>query len=318
MLLVIETSLHNSVIYNFLLKEAGQELRGAYRYTWGLDSCRASLARNSHLMIWSDNDVANDFTEKMKKNGQQYFSDQFVMCAMRVYTEFQRQLWDPTCEGILPQESDPSKLDTNMEEWHFHQFGKLGIFLIDMRGNRITCGGIVKPTRKLMSDRQIEALKDAFNTEGISCMLVCSEIPFVTSEPSRVQANAKKFEFLEGHWCHDEQGTGALFDMCFDWKAKKEGRQVVLIGGDVHIGFVTDLVCNKSNSSIQCITTSPITNHVCEFYEQMEGDFNERYHFKHTLYPDMRNYCVVEAVFDEDGRCELDVKMELIPATPDH
>jgi phosphodiesterase/alkaline phosphatase D-like protein len=43
---------------------AGHELRGAYRYVWNLPSTRATLAKSSHLMIWSDNDVANDFTEK--------------------------------------------------------------------------------------------------------------------------------------------------------------------------------------------------------------------------------------------------------------
>lgn len=268
-------------------------------------------------MIWSDNDVANDFTERLKDNGEQYYTPNFITAAMRVYTEYQRQLWDPACQGILPHEANPAKINESMEEWHFHQYGGLGVFLIDMRGNRITCGGVVKPG-KLMSEKQFQALKDAFATDGISCMIIGSEIPFVTSEPSVVQEKAKKITFLEGHWCYDEEGTGALFDLCFDWKAEKEGRQVVLLGGDVHTGFSTDLTCKKTKSTIKSITTSPITNHVCPFYEMPEGDFNERYHFKTTHYPDMRNYCVLEAAFDEEGRCELDVKMELIPATPDH
>jgi hypothetical protein len=43
--------------------EAEEELRGCYKYVWNLTSTRATLAKSSHLMIWSDNDVANDFTE---------------------------------------------------------------------------------------------------------------------------------------------------------------------------------------------------------------------------------------------------------------
>lgn len=81
--------------------EAGNELRDTYRYTWNLDSCMALLAQSSHLMIWSDNDVANDFTKKKTKNGEQYYSPQFVVGTMRVYTEYQCQLWDPSCKGIF-------------------------------------------------------------------------------------------------------------------------------------------------------------------------------------------------------------------------
>jgi hypothetical protein len=71
------------------------------------------------------------------------------------------------------------------------------------------------------------------------------------------------------------------------------------MGGDVHTGFTTELSCSKTNSTIRAVTATPITNHVCGFYESMEGDFNDRYHFKHTHYPDQRNFCVLEAEFDD-------------------
>lgn len=136
------------------------------------------------------------------------------------------------------------------------------------------------------------------------------------SNPKQVQKNAEKIAFLTSHWCYEEERTGALFDLCFDWKAAKEGRQVLLLGGDIHIGFTTELSCNKTNSTIKCITTLPVMNHVCPFYEEMEGDFNDRYHFKHKIFPNMRNYAVIEG-FDSEGGCKLEVKMELIPATPE-
>ncbi len=40
---------------------------------------------------------------------------------MRVYTEYQRQLWDPRCKGQLPALVDGKA--PQMEEWHFHQVG---------------------------------------------------------------------------------------------------------------------------------------------------------------------------------------------------
>jgi len=260
-------------------------------------------------MLWSDNDVANDFTEALIKGTEkQKYSKHFIMAAMGVYREYQRQLWDPSCEGELPK--DQSSV---MEEWHFHTYGGMGIFMVDMRGNRITTGGVMVKG-DIMSAKQKAALKEAFKTPGLSCMLVASEIPFVSDSPAKVQASAKFVKFLEGHWAYKEDECTWLYDLCFDWKAGAEGREVVLLGGDIHTGVMTDLKCNKTNSTIKSVTASPITNHVCGFFNERKGKFNERYDWEHTHFPDMRNFCKITAKF-KDGRCSLDVAMELIPAS---
>jgi phosphodiesterase/alkaline phosphatase D-like protein len=292
-----------------MINEAKEELRRSYRYVWSRPQTRACLSQSSHLMLWSDNDVANDFTEALKKGTEeQKYSDQFIMAAMGVYTEYQRQLWDPSCEGALPE--DKSSL---MEEWHFHTYGGMGIFMTDMRGNRITSGGVMKKG-DIMSVKQKAALEEAFKTPGLSCMLVASEIPFVSESPAEVQAAAKFVKFLEGHWAYKEDECTWLYDLCFDWKAAAEGREVVLLGGDIHTGVMTDLKCNKTNSTIKSVTASPITNHVCGFYNKPTGKFNDRYDWEHKHFPDMRNFCKITAKF-EDGKCDLDVAMELIPAS---
>jgi hypothetical protein len=36
-------------------------------------------------MIWSDNDVANDFTEWMGADGKQYYTDEFLKAGVSVY-----------------------------------------------------------------------------------------------------------------------------------------------------------------------------------------------------------------------------------------
>lgn len=164
-----------------------------------------------------------------------------------------------------------------------------------------------------MSAKQKAALEAAFKTPGLSCMLVASEIPFVSDSPANVQASAKKVKFLEGHWAYKEDETAWLYDLCFDWKAGAEGREVVLLGGDIHTGAMTDLKCKKTNSIIKSVTASPITNHVCGFFNPLKGKFNDRYDWEHTLFPDMRNFCKITAKF-KDGKCSIDVAMELIPA----
>ena len=95
-------------------------------------------------MIWSDNDVANGFTTLKLENGEQAYHPQFIQCGMEVYREYQRRLWDSNCSSKIP-------IDEEVEEWHSHVYGngKIGIFLFDLRGNRITPDGIQKSENSL-------------------------------------------------------------------------------------------------------------------------------------------------------------------------
>mmetsp|Transcript_14917 Transcript_14917/g.29275 ORF Transcript_14917/g.29275 Transcript_14917/m.29275 type:complete len:501 (+) Transcript_14917:27-1529(+) len=295
-------------VKNKVTVEATEELREAYRYVWGLEATKKVLCQGSHLMVWSDNDVANDFTELDDKQGNQFYSSEFITSAMHVYTEYQRQLWDPACQGMLPKTVGEAR----MKEWHFHRYGGLGVFMVDMRGNRITPNG-VKLTGTIMGEEQKQELKKAFATPGLSCMILASEIPFVSDSSANIQKSAKKIKFLEGHWAYEEKECTWLYDLCFDWKAAKPGREVVLIGGDIHTGLIHELTCSKTKSTIKSITASPITNHVCGYFPPLEGKYNQRYSFKAQHFKDMRNYAVIEASFDAKNNCKLDVKMELIP-----
>ena len=60
------------------------------------------------MMIWSDNDVANDFTTLKDKDGNQAYPKQFIKCGIEVYREYQRQLWDKDCTNFN---------DKHVEEW---------------------------------------------------------------------------------------------------------------------------------------------------------------------------------------------------------
>merc|ERR1711937_790455 len=101
---------------------------------------------------------------------------------MQVYRMYQRQLWDPTC--AVGEQADEEAAE--VEEWHFHKYGPCGIFMIDMRGNRISRDGTLKQGQ-IMGMKQRKAIEDAFSEEGLTCMLVCSEIPFVSQPPDVIR-----------------------------------------------------------------------------------------------------------------------------------
>ena len=106
--------------------------RSKYRNVFSRDSKADCMASVSNLMIWSDNDVANDFTVLKNEAGEQAYHPNFLLCGMRAYREYQRRLWDPQCLLAVP---------STIEEWHEHVYGAIGIFMFDLRGNRITGDG---------------------------------------------------------------------------------------------------------------------------------------------------------------------------------
>lgn len=87
------------------------------------------------------------------------------------------------------------------------------------------------------------------------------------------------------------------------------GREVLLLGGDVHVGSRTVLTDKTSGATILSYVASPITNHVCAFFNKPEDDFNDRYHFKHEPLLNKRNYCTIDIAFDDEGNCTVESKL---------
>ena len=54
----------------------------------------SSEQQGCHLMIWSDNDVANDFTTMKDQNGDQAYPPAFLQVGIEMYRDYQRLLWD--------------------------------------------------------------------------------------------------------------------------------------------------------------------------------------------------------------------------------
>lgn len=288
--------------------EAADRLQSAYRATWWPEDTAIVLSHTSHQMIWSDNDVANDFTVLKKKDGSQAYTPSFLRVGMRVYRMYQRQLWDPSCA------TEKAKLEaaTDVEEWHFHRYGPCGVFLIDMRGNRIQPDGVQKKG-PILSTRQRAAIEQAFHEPGLTCMLVCSEIPFVGDPPDVIREKQKKLSFLEDHWPFQIDELLWLLDLCFSWKAAVPGREVIMLGGDIHVSVDSTIEDHSTGQSIRHITTSPITNHVCKFFPENQGTLNSRYSFSHKPLPGMRTYCTLSLDFSGGG-VKSDVQLVGIPA----
>jgi len=254
---------------------AQDRLRDVYRYTWGLPYTAKVLRTCPHLMIWSDNDIFNDFT--IAKGA----SPLLIHLGQQTYREYQRALWDSNIHDDYH----------HSEEQHFHKYGNIGVMMLDMRGNRVDVDGNQRAESEIISPNQWKQIDDMLHDPEITAVLVASEIPFVTDPPDVIKKGAAKVPFLVDHWGYNDKELFALLDRIFDWKAASGGKKdAVLIGGDIHVGVDSMVKDHKTGCEIRQITTSPITNHVCGFFPKHEGQISERYSYVHKPLDLCRNY----------------------------
>ncbi len=89
-------------------------------------------------------------------DGGQKYHPTFLQCGMRTYREYQRRLWDPRCPLDYPVSASPSSSAAagEVREWHQHHYGPVGVFLFDLRGNRVDSAGVASADAPLISDAQ--------------------------------------------------------------------------------------------------------------------------------------------------------------------
>ena len=320
-----EDILHADEIFNKIFDELDDEkkrsmmlraramYRNKYRTVFASKGKVDLMKRVSNLMIWSDNDVANDFTTMKKEDGSQMYHPNFLQCGMRAYREYQRRLWDPECRSHLGEE---------VEEWHSHVYGNIGIFMCDLRGNRINGSGVQSSDNSLLSAKQWSDLETFFANPELKVIIICSETPFIGDEPEVVKktvADIPSLAFLRDHWPYNEDELIRLLDLCFAWKNKSEvddiPRELILIGGDIHCGVTSIVRDNETGMQITQLTTSPVTNHVCGFFCKLSGNISQRYNFSHLPLGDkFRNYADVHINIAED---DVFVQAKLVPISTD-
>ena len=299
-----------------LMMQRGREIwRNKYRNVFSSPYKSKLMASVSNLMIWSDNDVANDFTVMKNEDKTQKYHPNFLQCGIRTYREYQRRLWDSSCK------LDYGKND-EVQEWHSHVYGPIGIFMFDLRGNRINGGGIQASENSILSEKQWDDFESFIANPDLRVIVLCSETPFVGDEPRVCKKQVEddtNLEFLKDHWPYNEDELIRLLDRCFLWQFEGQKmdrrREVLMLGGDIHCG-VTSLIRDiETGMTITHITTSPVTNHVCKYFPPTSGDISPRYSFSHLpLGRQFRNYADIRINIEDN---EVFVQAKLVPITTD-
>jgi hypothetical protein len=291
--------------------EVLERLRDAYRTHWNLPSTRRALAHGSHLMVPSEADtLTGDEAEAEAAGAPMGIGVGQTAATMRrllrtVYREYQRQLWDPEC---VTRPAAPTARG-GASEHAFHQWGRVGLFLLDGRGCTVGANGHAREAAaaKLIGADQWKALNRALASPGLKTLIVGSEYPLLDDSP--VDARAKvtsspTMAKLRRRWPYNGIELQKLLTTLFEWKSEQGSpyREVVLLCGGLRCALDTAIFdAPKDNNGrdeippmIRQLTVGPVTGR-CEEHEfAQQGSVGERFTYSHMAMLPRRNVGVLQ------------------------
>ena len=283
-----------------LTDEILEILRAHYRRTWSVQGTAAVLANVPNLMLLDDHEVRDDWGwrpedwDPVTKKCDYFFGT----CARRVYYEYQRQLRD---------DINWSKLTDVKCEYYDEIFNGVGIALLDYRGSRSWCREDFTKYKQLGA-KQAAWVNGLFAPGGkfkdVTSVLFVSPIPMLFFShilTDKIVDLKKQFDDLKEHWSYNHiDELKELLGLLKKWKKAKCGREITLIGGDVHVGGHTDLYY-KDEGVFKQFTTSAINNEVpkkyqfeiMQFFQKMFGDLGKGLSYEHYDWVRFNNYGLV-------------------------
>ena len=170
--------------WNTKIEEIREIYREQYRKTWRRPNTRKILATISNLMICDDHEFRDNFGS-VKEDRDPGSAEFFLgLQALRVYHEYQRQLWDP---NIL------TRGHANLaNEFFCLTFGNFGIMMTETRTMRSVYYSQNLDDDTYFGKKQLEAIKAAFNSNSqVKMWCFCTTMPLLFIKKKLVELGNK-------------------------------------------------------------------------------------------------------------------------------
>lgn len=277
---------------NDLISDAYRRL---YRAWWSEPATRDVLANVSNLMIWDDHEIRDDWGSKSTDYDKNSIEFRIGTIARQVYREYQRQLWDDFNTNTNP---------SNGEEQHYHVWGSIGVLFVDQRGGR-SFGR--EPARPYLSTPQwdkIVALLTTGELLNVRALIVVTSVPLLYLGSKITNQGTGISDDLFDHWSHpiNAKEQIEMLRALRQWKGDvaTTQKELLVVGGDVHVGGYTQ-VKHEKNPIFKQMITSPITNQPPKFFEflglraltELEESLTSSYSFEHSDLTNKRNYGII-------------------------
>lgn len=290
--------------------------RQLYRTTFSHSPTQFILSHVSNLMVFDDHDAHDDWgvdPEDVDRSTAQWFVGK---CAYRAICEYQHQQWKDIDFNELDRITDADELHIDhvlTRDYHKHKYGAIGVYMSDNRGNQSVHYGEEQKSCPFLGLNQWKDLESAIgSTDGYfsDCKILVMNfpVPLVYLPHNLNDAIARVYDDALGHWSSAQYRREQIrmLDMLRDWvDARPVGeRQIILTGGDVHIGGHTEIYYNHKFyfHQIICsaISNNPLSTPV--FYAvktvaSMVSHLDYGWTFKHHGFHKGANYGIVHCSF---------------------
>ncbi|KAF0686609.1 Aste57867_21614 [Aphanomyces stellatus] len=308
-----------------------------YRAAWNVPYVRTVLGQTSQLMMWSTSDIAT-FFGRSKAILVKESSDEDAELMEMVVAEAKataRMYYDAlgwrtdlddeddgaddgsgaatADKGVATdtKSSDDANKALVRPDYFAVRMGLIAMFVFDMKsttaGDQITCNNrLTTPPseRPLISEAQWLAFERICRKKSVRALVLVMELPLlVTAKPESFPGAT-----LAAHWLACPAQLDQLLSLLFRWKQKVDGRDVVILSGNLHLGLDTFIQDTKSTFGFHSFVTGPIAAPVEPFAFEDQGKVMEkRFSFAHRFSPPQANYVLVEVALLEETQPDQSV-----------
>lgn len=298
-------------------KDAILELyRDCYRETWGHPSTRAVLANCPNVMIMDDHEIRDDWGDHVDDRDPSSMDHYIARCGYQVFCEYQGQLYDDI-------EIFGDRFLKTKAHRIFTLNNHVGVLLADMRAARSFSDPRDDP-QVVLGTQQWADIDAALSDDGAlgqtDTLIFGAGVPLVflnTGLTESLGNNVKKLDDMLGHWSSapHKPEQSRLMKALDKWRLAKPGRDIIVLGGDVHVGGYS-MIKKKIVKGGQVVSTEPFAfqffsssignakfNKVVELGMRMMGgdlqtfkaddDVDEDFCFSHHHWTADRNYGLV-------------------------
>ena len=307
-----------------LIKEATDHLRQAYRTAWSLPGTREALAHASHIMLRGSLDFGSLLLGRSASVGSDVaFAASSISGTSKrtlrrlveqVYREYQRQLWDPEGVADAAQFGCSSTNSGNNGEWHFHTWGPVGVFCMDVKETRLWKGrtGAMDSDTALINDQQWKCFGDALGMKAISTLVVCCEVPFVDDSigDARYKATDPSHSYLVEHWPYHGSEILRLLNGLFEWKGAEPGRDVLLVSGGIMVGVDSLIKHEGLGIDIRQIITGPAAaTPATDLWAERTGMLSDTITYEHGPVIGSHNLALLQSAGDGLGGIKTQINV---------
>jgi hypothetical protein len=291
--------------YNNYAGQVIELIKGEYRKTWQIPSIATTLANVPNITMGDDHEVKDDWGFKQDDWTPKTLSHFYGSMARCVYYEFQRQ---------LREDVNLNDFSSIKEEYHHHVINGVGIYFLDYRGIRTWHRDEKDLGKSQIGKRQTDHLKQLLSKTGdfgnLNNVIIVSTVPIVIFPKTMTKAISAKIDDAMEQWTYSNtKEQGQLLNIFKTWKDAKKGREMVLVGGDIHYGGMTE-VRKGSVPVFKQLTASAMNNKegfskvamdVLNFLQSKLHDLDNGWRMYHQDFIKENNYGLINFIPSKDG-----------------